>query len=211
MLTLILPVLLATGSAGLAYAAPEAFVAGETLTAAKLNANFDDLNARIEALDLTAADNDARLSALEGSAIVENVTITAQASLAIKNNPVAVGSIVVSTPGPGKMAVSAVGGSVGFLDHVAGTSDQMACCISESQGSCPTAVSRYDIHRSVPSLPGGAEGIHWPVSAAAVYDVNAAGSHEYFLVCSWQAGAGAGAFAGNGVSLTATFSPTTSN
>ena len=50
-LVMVLPALLAIGSVGIVNAAPEEFVADETLTAAKLNGNFDDLQASVDALD----------------------------------------------------------------------------------------------------------------------------------------------------------------
>lgn len=52
--------------AGVAVGVPKKFVAGEKLTAAALNANFDDIDGKLGALESDGADVAARLTQLEG-------------------------------------------------------------------------------------------------------------------------------------------------
>jgi hypothetical protein len=63
-------------TAGVALAAPKTFVAGQTLKAAELNANFNELDARASATDATVLDLAARVAELEAAPLTTSALLT---------------------------------------------------------------------------------------------------------------------------------------
>jgi hypothetical protein len=121
-----------------------------------------------------------------------------------------VASVQVKVPtNDGVVFVNASGGDAGFFSHTNGAADTARCCLSDNGTSCGSASVGYNLHRDLPTLNPGYEGMQFPLAISHLFPVGAtAGSVlTYTLLCEYVEG-GANGFYVFYPGLQAIFLPT---
>jgi hypothetical protein len=164
------------GVSAVAVNVPNAFVAGEVISAAEMNANFAALEAAVAALEGSAAALEANAAALEAAQPV--VAHAAQTSFVVDSTAVAQDVVVVSieAPAAGVVIVTATA-QAGFSGTT--ESNRIAFAIDDVAGGALTGneAGQFIVGSSVPA---NAFSVFLPVAIQRAFEVEG-GTHAFRL------------------------------
>jgi hypothetical protein len=176
-------VALIVGSGAIVYATvPNVFNAGDPLSAAKVNANFNGIDTRVTSIENKPAGGKVSPVPSAGYYINDSAMHT-------------IVTVSVNAPGPG-VVMAASSGWIEFYTHTNGTQDSMYCCL-DSALNCNSSSFAYQWYQTPaqwPTVPGGGANtdVTWPLSMIGTIPVSAAGAVSVNLNCYRASGDGNG-------------------
>lgn len=170
------------GVYALAVSIPNAFTAGDVISAAKMNANFDAMKTAVDSLETKAATTDTKTAALE-SAQPGQKSFESGSGGPIPAVTGAMSSVTLQAPSNG-FAIVTASGSV-FWALTAGEAGLIRLKVSKTSGDTDETPGIQFIR--FPSAPAGTQ--VFPFSTTKVFPVTA-GANQFFLNAWRQVGIG---------------------